>query len=323
MPRTRATYPIGRPDSNTNRTARSRNSSEYFLGAAIGGACPGGVATSILPSPPLVVRNNYLIWDDRPQVKRARPTRHVLVTGAAGLIGGILCRALSDDYAVHGLDLSRGEQVEWKRDLRHLRRVERAFEGMTAVVDLAAEARMSASWTAVHENNLRATLNTFEAARRRGVQRVVFASSHHVVGMYERDEPYASVVAGSYDGLDPETFPRLRADVPIRPDGPYAVGKAFGEAVGRYYAEAHGISVICVRIGSVKRDDRPTKTREFATLLTHRDLADLVRSCLGAPSSVRFEILYGVSANTWRLWDIEHARRTIGYAPRDDAEAFR
>src|SRR5439155_19407176 len=37
-PRSRATCAIGRPDSNTKRTARSRSSSGYFLGAGIDGA---------------------------------------------------------------------------------------------------------------------------------------------------------------------------------------------------------------------------------------------------------------------------------------------
>jgi len=252
---------------------------------------------------------------------RSKP--HVLVTGAAGLVGGIVCNVLSDDYVVHGLDVARGDHVEWRRDMTKLRRIERAFDGMTTVVDLAANPNPSASWSEVRKNNLPATLNTLEAARRRGVERVVFASSNHVVGMYEQDQPYASVVAGSYDGLDPATFPRLGIDAPIRPDGPYGVGKAFGEAAGRYYADAHGISVVCLRIGSVRSEDRPTTPREFATLLTHRDLGDLVRRCLRAPLSVVFDIFYGVSANTWRLWDIEHARRTIGYAPQDDAETYR
>jgi hypothetical protein len=152
---------------------------------------------------------------------------------------------------------------------------------------------------------------------------VVYASSNHVVGMYERDEPYASVVAGRYDGLDPALVPRLDASVPVRPDSLYGVGKAFGEAAARFYAEEHGLSVICLRIGTVTKRDRPVKPRDFATLLTHRDLVHLVDRCLSAPDSCRFAIVYGVSANTWRLWDIDAARDAIGYQPRDNAENWR
>ena len=251
------------------------------------------------------------------------PKSHVLVTGAAGVLGRVVCESLADDYAVHGLDVTGGEHVEWKRDLRKLRRIEGAFEGITTVIDLAADASPSAPWSTVLKNNVPVTLNVLEAARRRGVGRVIFASSNRIVGMYERDEPYASVVAGAYDGLDPATFPRLGVDAPIRPDGPYGVGKAFGEAAGRQYADAHGLSVICLRVGTVRPEDRPMRARDFATLLTHRDLANLVRSCLEAPASIGFDVFYGVSANTWRLWDIENARRAVGYTPRDDAESFR
>jgi nucleoside-diphosphate-sugar epimerase len=247
----------------------------------------------------------------------------VLVTGAAGLIGGVVADSLSGDYAVHGLDVSRSDRVQWVTDMIDLRRAQPAFEGMDAVLDLAAYASVSTAWDGVIRNNVPATLNALAAAQAAGVRRVVFASSNHVVGMYERDEPYASVIAGNYDGLDAAQLPRLTAAAPIRPDGPYGVGKALGEAAARYYADEHGLSVICLRIGTVTSTDRPTDPREFATILTHRDLAQLVRCCLEAPESVRFGIFYGVSANTWRFWDIDDAREAIGYTPQDDAERWR
>jgi nucleoside-diphosphate-sugar epimerase len=117
--------------------------------------------------------------------------------------------------------------------------------------------------------------------------------------------------------------PRLGADAPIRPDGPYAVGKALGEAAGRFYSDEYGLSVICLRIGHVNLDDRPKEPGQFATLLSHRDLVELVRCCLAAPPTLRFGVFYGVSANRWRFWDIEAARAAIGFEPRDDAERIR
>jgi uronate dehydrogenase len=247
----------------------------------------------------------------------------VLVTGAGGLIGGILRDGLRDAYTVRGLDARPGRGVDVVADMSDLAAIGPAFEGVDAVVDLAANSDADASWDAVRANNLPATVNAFEAARLAGVRRVVFASSNHVVGMYERDEPYASVVAGRYDGLDPTTLARLDETSPIRPDGPYGIGKAFGEATARFYWEEHGISAVCLRIGTVNREGRPTNARHFATLLTHRDLVTLVRCCLAAPPAVGFAIVYGVSANTWRMWDIERARELIAYEPRDDAERWR
>lgn len=250
--------------------------------------------------------------------------RRVLITGAAGLIGGILRRGLAVDYELTGLDArERGHSWVEARDLTRLVSALPPFEHQELVVDLAADARAEAGWESVYGNNLLSTFNTFEAARRAGVRRVIFASSNHVVGLYERDPPYSAIVAGTYDGLDPAAIPLIRADAPIRPDGLYAVGKAFGEALARLYAEEYGLSVICLRIGSVNAADRPRTPRHFATLLTHADLIRLVRCAIEAPAELRFAVFYGVSENTWRFWDLDDARDAIGYAPTYNAESWR
>ena len=190
-------------------------------------------------------------------------------------------------------------------------------------MDLAANASADASWADVHANNLPATMNALEAARRTGVRRVIFASSHHVNALAERDEPYASILAGRYGALDPASVPRVTTRDPVPPDGPYGVGKALGEAAARYYAEEYGLSVLCLRIGTVKDADRPTNPRHYSTLLSGRDLLQLVECCLSAPQSLRFGVYFGVSANRWRIWDIENAKRELGYRPIDDAEHWR
>jgi uronate dehydrogenase len=206
--------------------------------------------------------------------------------------------------------------------MTRLRHAERALKGADVVIDLAS-AHWQQPWEAVRDNNIPATWNTFEAARRRGVRRVIYASSNHVTGLYERDEPYARIVAGDYDGLTPAAVPRITTAMAIRPDTPYGVGKAFGEAAGRYYAEEHGLSVLCLRIGSLNWASRPSVARHFATLITHSDMARLVRCCIEAPQDLTFGVFYGVSDNTWRIWDIDDARRLLGYEPADDAERWR
>jgi hypothetical protein len=71
------------------------------------------------------------------------------------------------------------------------------------------------------------------------------------------------------------------------------------EAAPRLYADQHGLCVICLRIGTVLRVDRPSNARHFATLLTHRDLVHLVECCVETEEALRFGVFYGVSANTW------------------------
>jgi nucleoside-diphosphate-sugar epimerase len=247
-----------------------------------------------------------------------------VITGAAGLLGTLLSRGLDGRYEVEGIDRARGGG-------RHVRRAnmarpgaaDRLFQGADAVVDLAGLPGMDTPWRDVWKNNLPATMNALEAARRAGVRRFVFASSNHVTGMYEREPPYSRIVAGDRDGLDPAATPLIAPSWPIRPDGPYALGKAFGEAAARHYADAFGLSAICLRIGTVNAEDRPLRPRHFATLLTHADLLRLVESALEAPDDLRFGVYYGVSRNTWRIWDLAGAREELGYEPADDAEAFR
>ena len=139
-----------------------------------------------------------------------------------------------------------------------------------------------------------------------------------MTGGYEREPPYSAIVAGDYDGLDPDWLPLVGTNRPVRPDGPYALGKILGEAAARWCSDAFGLSTICLRIGTVNAEDRPLDPRHFATLLTHADLLRLVEAALTV--DVPFAVCYGVSRNTWRFWDISNE---IGYEPQDDAERYR
>lgn len=249
-----------------------------------------------------------------------RRTR-VLVTGASGLIGGVLARGLHAEYDMLGIDRRRRKDViaTRKANMRRLRSIEPSFRGADVVIDLAASPSPSIPWRTAIRNNITSSVNALEAARKAGVKRVVYASSNHATGLYENDAPYRDIVAGRYDGLEPGRFRMISASDPVRPDGPYGVSKAFGEATGRYYAEAYDLSVICLRIGTVNRADKPKDLRQRATLLTHADLVRLVRACIEAPDDIRYAIYYGVSDNTWRFWEIDDARAQIGYAPEDNA----
>jgi nucleoside-diphosphate-sugar epimerase len=228
-------------------------------------------------------------------------------------------RGLEGRYAVSGVDraLRRPANVH-RRNLARSRRLAPIFDGADAVVDLAGLSDHRTGWKDVWRNNLPATLNVLEAARGAGVRRYVFASSNHVTGGYEREPPYSAIVAGDYTGLDPATLPLIGTDWPLRPDGPYALGKVLGEAAARWFSDAYDLSAICLRIGTVNAEDRPLQPRHFATLLTHADLLRLVEAALTA--DVGFGVSYGVSRNTWRFWDISN---DIGYEPQDDAETFR
>jgi nucleoside-diphosphate-sugar epimerase len=247
----------------------------------------------------------------------------VLITGAAGIVGSALWQGLRATHELRGIDRRRSGELGIRRgNVRRYRSIADAFEGVDAVVDLASGATTEIGWSQVWKD-VGGRVNVLEAARRHGVPRYIFASSNHVIGLYERDEPYASIVAGAYEGLDPRAIPLLSEAVPLRPDSPYAVGKVAAEANARYFAEEFGISSLCLRIGTVNRENRPRNARHFATLLSHGDLVQLVECAIAAPPTLAYGVYYGVSANTWRFWDLTNARAEIGFEPHDDAERFR
>jgi uronate dehydrogenase len=222
----------------------------------------------------------------------------VLLTGAAGRIGV----ALSERLPAFGWDVRRFDRAELPDgivgDVTSPAALDAAMSGATAVVHLAGQPT-EAPWPVIREANIEGTLQVFEAARRAGVRRVVYASSNHAVG---------------FTPLDGE----LPADVAPRPDTLYGVSKVFGEALGRYYVDRYGLRVACLRIGTF--DDRPTHPRSLATWLSPGDAARLVDACLRSPT-LDYAIVWGISANRRRTWSLE-AGRALGYEPQDDAEDY-
>ena len=173
--------------------------------------------------------------------------KKIAITGAAGVIGRALCKDLEKDHEVVAIDL---HDVPAIVDVRDLEALSTAFSGCEAVVHLAGYADVLATWEDVRDVNIAGTYNAFEAARRAGVKHVIFASSNHAVGMHEMEGGRALYEPGA--GLV------VRTDDPLRPDSLYGVAKVFGEALGRYYSEAFGLRVACVRIGSIVEVDSPS-----------------------------------------------------------------
>ena len=250
----------------------------------------------------------------------------VLVTGAEGTIGTAVREHLADRFELVSLTLTPQDFPSHVADISDLDAIEPAFAGIEAVVHLAASAELDAPWDDVLRNNLVGTYNVFEAARRAGVDRVVFASSNHVIGMYELDGAPAL-----YEVDDGRCYDHTAEQ---RPDSLYGVSKAYGESLGRLYTERYGLRVFCLRIGAVRANDDPTagtktnplldldadglRNRLRAVWLSRRDCAELIARCLEV-DDVPFAIVYGVSGNPRRFWDLEHGRELLGWEPRDAA----
>jgi nucleoside-diphosphate-sugar epimerase len=250
------------------------------------------------------------------------PRSIILVTGLSGLIGSALRRQLDKNtYEIRGLNRRPVAGVKsHQADIADLAAIEPAFPGVDVVVHLAAAVGSPPFETVVRDNVVGA-YNVFEASRRAGVRRVVFASSGAVVSGCEREPAFVALAAGRYSEVT--SIPMLTHESPLHPSGIYGASKAWGEALGRHYADTYGLSVICVRIGRVTRSDRPELPREFTVWCSQRDIARFLERCIDAPASVRFDTFFATSNNRWGYRDLSHARDVLGWEPLDRAEDHR
>jgi len=227
----------------------------------------------------------------------------VVITGAAGAIGSCLragLRPLVDELVLTDVRAIEPEANELfvPAELADREAIAQAVRGAAAVIHLGAQPN-EAPFDALVGPNLIGTFNVFDAARRGGARRIVFASSNHATGFY----PVEQTLVGNE---------------PTRPDSLYGVTKVYGEALGRLYVDKFGMEVVCLRIGTFA--ERPRQVRDLATWLSPADAVRLFAASLSAPD-VGFRVVYGASANTRRFWDLTPGR-DIGYEPQDDAERY-
>ena len=229
----------------------------------------------------------------------------ILLTGAAGGLGQALrprlkanCNVLrSADRVAFGL---AGEQEELVlADLADADAVMAMMQGVDAVVHLGGVST-EAAFEPILQGNILGVYNLYEAARKQGVKRIVFASSNHVTGFYKQSET-------------------INASHPPRPDSLYGVSKAFGEDLSRFYYDRYGIETACVRIGSSFPE--PKDRRMLATWLSFDDLHRLITACLNTPV-LGHSIIFGMSNNAVTWWDNAQANH-IGYKPQDSSDIFK
>jgi uronate dehydrogenase len=229
----------------------------------------------------------------------------ILLTGAAGALGGVLRPAMRSwtqhlrvsDVARLGREEANEEVV--RCNLANERGMRKLLEGVDAVVHMGGVS-IEKEFPPILQANIIGVYNLYEAARRAGTKRIVFASSNHAIGFYKRTQ-------------------RIDAADPIRPDGFYGVSKTFGESMSRFYFDRYGIETACLRIGSSFPE--PKDRRMLITWLSYADLTSLVRACLFVPK-LGHTIVFGASANRDSWWDNKLAKH-LRWKPKDSSERFR
>ncbi|MDB5963669.1 MAG: NAD-dependent epimerase/dehydratase [Polaromonas sp.] len=229
----------------------------------------------------------------------------LLLTGAAGGLGTALrdrlkanCTTLRLSDRLDFGPAAAGEEVVLA-DLADAGAVDAMVRGVDAIVHLGGIS-VEGPFDPIFQANILGAYYLYEAARKNGVRRIVFASSNHVTGFYRQDQT-------------------LTADHPPRPDGLYGLSKAFGEDLSRLYFDRYGIETACVRIGSSFAE--PRDRRMLATWLSFDDLHRLITACLTTPV-LGHSIVFGVSDNAVTWYDNSRARH-IGYVPQDSSDIFR
>lgn len=229
----------------------------------------------------------------------------ILITGAAGGVGTLmrprLARAGRTLRLLDIAELTPGEGEEVvQASVTDMDAMVEACRGVEAVIHLGGQST-EARWDRIIDVNINGTYTVFEAARRAGVPRVVYASSNHAVGFHTPDE-----------------YP-LSEDATTLPDTYYGVSKVAGEALGALYAKRYGLDVICVRILTCFAE--PTNLRHLSTWLSPDDGARLFEACLAAEKP-GYRIVYGVSENTRGGWVSLEGAKALGYESHDDAEVY-
>ncbi len=241
-----------------------------------------------------------------PHDSTAPRLQRLLLTGAAGGLGKVLRERLVpcaqvlrvSDIAALGAPRAAHEEVV-HCDLSDKDAVAALLAGCDAIVHLGGVS-VERPFEEILEANIKGVYNVYEAARRHGVRRVVFASSNHVIGFYKQSE-------------------RLDAHVLRRPDGYYGLSKSFGEDMAQFYFDRYGIETVSIRIGSSFPE--PVNRRMMSTWLSYDDLVQLVEKSLFTPD-VGHTVVYGASANEQVWWD-NHAAARLGFVPKDSSEPFR
>ena len=228
----------------------------------------------------------------------------ILITGAAGALGSLLrsrmkqwpvTLRLSDVAKLS--DAQVGEELV-QCDLVDMAAVLTLVEGCDFIVHLGGIANEN-SFENILNANIIGTYNIYEAARRAGVKRILFASSNHTTGAYEVGQTVDTAM-------------------PLRPDSFYGVSKGFGEVLARYYYDKYGIESACVRIGSCFA--LPTEKRMLATWMSYDDFTNLVK-CVFEIEELGFQTIYGVSDNAKNWWDNRLAA-DLGWHPKDSVDSY-
>ncbi len=231
-----------------------------------------------------------------------RSGKRIALTGGSGRVGAALRQALAGKVAsIKIVDTAEpgtlGANETWDRvDISDGAALSTSLTDVDAIVHLAGYPSERPVEDILRVNVV-GTHNVLEAARRNGIERVVFGSSNHVVGFYPRET-------------------RVSEADPMRPDTLYGLSKCWGELEAGLYFDKFGIRTLNIRIGNA--GERPTDARALRIWVSPRDLAQLVVIGLEHPE-ITCTTVFGVS-QVQSGWLDNSTATALGYSPDDIAQ---
>jgi nucleoside-diphosphate-sugar epimerase len=226
----------------------------------------------------------------------------VLVTGAAGNVGGHVAAALRATHRVRAFDRVPlpADPEAHTGDLADRAAVDRAVAGVNTILHFGGCPRMEADFlTELVKPNVEGLWHMLDAARLAGVKRFVFASSTNV-----------AFGATALKQLTPAT---------VHVFNPYGATKAFGENLGRWFHDTYGMEFLAVRIGYFRGSyAEPGLTEPWLRRiwLGPRDCAKFFRLAVDAPP-FGYGVVYACSRAPENYLDLTSARELLGYEPEE------
>ncbi len=286
--------------------------------------------------------------------------RKVLVTGASGLIAGLLLPAFQERYDLTLLDVRTtnrlgkevpGIQIADLTD-RNRDNYRHHFQGVDTVVHCgfvrAADENDPDQRFWAEFANVQMAYNVYQVSWEEGVRRVVVASSNHAADYYEPlildhkmdvVTPEMRALSDNYYGWAKEAYEHLgfvfavgKVNAALVPGMQQRVSHHGGATI-LDRAQGRPLENVQIRIGGPRetdvancpKGDLRCMRRALAAYISQRDLQQLFIKSIEAEdirdeNGVPFQVFYGVSNNPHAFWSIVNARKVIGYEPQDNSE---
>lgn len=243
--------------------------------------------------------------------------KKISIIGGNGVVGSILKEGLQDKYEIIILDKKVDNypdhiEVDATNADELIGKIPPDSDALINLLNVKTENDFKdvTQFQKKTEIHFLSSFYILRAAVELGIPKVVYASSNHVTDFYEQDG-----ISALGREITVDDYPYAR--------NLYGTLKLASENLGHIFAyeRENNLSVINIRIGSVRHDemkDVQRVERFHKTLLSHVDLIQLFD--LAIQTKMKFGTYYGVSDNKGKPWSIENAKRELGYVSKVTAQ---